>query len=52
MCLFVKRGCKPEIAKQDIVCHKLVAYSPGGWSSFCHYSQHKYKRLYKRNNHT
>lgn len=24
MCLYVKEGCKPEIAKKDIVCYKIV----------------------------
>jgi hypothetical protein len=24
MCLFIKRGCKPEIAQKDILCYKLV----------------------------
>lgn len=24
MCLYVKEGCKPEIAHKDIVCYKLV----------------------------
>lgn len=24
MCLYVKEGCKPEIAKEDIVCWKIV----------------------------
>ena len=24
MCLYIKKGCKPEIATKDIVCYKLV----------------------------
>lgn len=24
MCLIVKQGCKPEIAKEDILCYKIV----------------------------
>jgi len=24
MCLYIKEGCKPEIAKEDIVCWKIV----------------------------
>lgn len=44
MCLIVKEGCEPEIAKKDIVCYKLVgSCGDYGWESIYNCSEHTFK---------
>ena len=44
MCMIVKEGCKPEIAKEDIVCYKIVGYSSDEteWRAIFRDTFHKY----------
>lgn len=43
MCLFVKTGCYPKIAEEDIICYKRVDDNRRYWMSSCGYSNHKFK---------
>lgn len=42
MCLYVKRGCKPEIAQKDIVCYKVVVDRGRSWEPACGYSNNHF----------
>lgn len=43
MCLYVKEGCKPEIAKEDIKCWKVVVdWDKTRWMAPCIRTFHKY----------
>lgn len=42
----VLKGCKPEIAKEDIVCYKIVGYSDETrWRAIFRDTFHKYDRV-------
>ena len=43
MCLFVKKGCKPEITRKDIVCYKSVYDRKTHWSSILGFSPYRFR---------
>lgn len=42
MCLYVKHGCRPEVAQKDIICYKFVKDRGLGWESACGYSKNRF----------
>lgn len=48
MCLYIKEGCKPEIAKKDIVCYKRVDDHITYWKPRIYTYNTKYSYSYNK----